>query len=96
MVGYGLQNHTGSDRGGDQGRRERRDDDTRWGNLLIGERISWSDERSKQDGFISVESRGWENAYPKWKTLQTVTTDPGSFLSSETRKNASLIDEISN
>ena len=64
--------------------------------LLIGERISWSDERSKQDGCISVESRGWENAYPKWKTLQTVTTDPGSFLSSETRKNASLIDEISN
>lgn len=96
MVGYGLQNRTGSDRGGNQGRRERRDNDTGWGNLLISERISWSDERSKQDGSMAVESRGCENVYPKWKTLQTGITDPGSFLQSETRKNSPLIDEISN
>lgn len=47
------------------------------GNLLIGERISWSDERSKQDGCMgrgSLESRGCENVYPKWKTLQTGIT----------------------
>lgn len=69
--------------GGDQGRGEMRDNDTRWGNLLIGERISWSDERSKQGwlSYAAVESRDCKNVYPKWKTLQTGITDPGGSLS---------------
>jgi hypothetical protein len=65
--------------GGNQGRRERRDDDTRWGNLLIGERISWSDERSKQGWLHGRGIAGVAGMSTQSGTLQTGITDPGKF-----------------
>ncbi len=58
MVGYDLQNRTGSDRGGSGKTRKP-------GRLLIGELMRCSDGRSKQDGSLALQSRACKECLPK-------------------------------